>query len=143
MMNRQGFTPGDRVFIACGTYKGSYSHVLRVMSCKASILVDLDGKSHDLWKTSLHFQSPTRPTTSVAAILHEYPDLDEQIEDVCYHIARCSIDPQSPELVTILQEKILKHEIEMKPNERLKLPCWIRLIMRCESGTANYVSDGD
>ena len=134
-----GFQPGDRVYIARGSYKGSYGKVLKVMRCKASILVDSDKAIHDLWKTSLHLQSPVRPTTSVAAILHQYPDLDEQLEDVCYHLARCSIDSSSTELYEIISSKIRKHDDDLKPCERIQLPNWIRKIKR--RSFSHYVSD--
>lgn len=129
----------DQVYCVRGSYKGHYAEVVKVMRMKVTIRLLANGKQPNVFKTSLRRIDKVHPKTFVRGLLHHYPDLAEQVDDVCYQLARCSVEPKSQELVEYLQGRIHHFEKEMKFAEKMRLPKHLKRLQQ-EEESFHYVS---
>lgn len=107
------FHSGDRVYACGGMYRGKRGTVLRVKR-RVLVVLDSDRSEHWLNKTSLRILNETKADTYLQALLQRFPEIDEQLDDLCYTLARCSVDAQSSELHNEIQERIKKRSTELK-----------------------------
>lgn len=129
----------DRVYCIRGSYKGHYAEVVKIMRMKVTIRLLANGKQPNVFRTSLRRVDKVRPKTFIHGLFHEYPDLAEQVDDMCYQLARCSVEPKSQELVEHLQERIHHFEKEMKFEEMMRLPKHLQKLKQAED-SFHYVS---
>ena len=109
-MRIQVFRVGDRVSVPRGKYKGNKGIILRVTPCKAYVRLDDLPLTPLLWKTSLRIERNIEtPSNYILGILEAFPDIDEQLEQLCNSLARCSVNPRSVDLREHMATRIEHH----------------------------------
>jgi len=103
------FRAGDRVTVVRGSYKGNRGVIIRPCLVKAWVILDSDGCKHPLAKTSLRLERNSTPETYLNGIFELYPEIDEEVEQLCNSLARCAVHPRSRELQDHIANRIEHH----------------------------------
>jgi hypothetical protein len=101
-------TKGDPIRFKGGKYKGQTGwrndDKQNTRHRTYVIVTLLDGTEKETWVKHRSVASPRgSPTNYFEAMLQQHPDIEGLIDQLCFEIARCSLDPQHRNVDPILE----------------------------------------